>query len=179
MAEIPKPRLGQTERMLLTLYALKELGPTSNLQLIAFMVEGDLMNYFDLQAALFDLCQRGQVIREALPGDDRYSISQEGLEALSLFYGRVAEGQLSIIHELAPAFKAKLQEAFEKPASISHAGRNEYHAQLGLREGGLDLLRLDFSLPTAELADRFCKAWPAKAQQIYELLLDALSGEEA
>ena len=55
MADLPQHRLGEIERKMLTLYSLKQLGECGNLQLIAFMLECDIMNYFDLQTALFDL----------------------------------------------------------------------------------------------------------------------------
>ncbi|HPA61307.1 MAG TPA: hypothetical protein PLS01_07050, partial [Clostridia bacterium] len=60
MAEVPQYRLGEMERKLLTLQALQTLGSCNNLQLIAFMSENDLMNYFELQLSLYELTQRGQ-----------------------------------------------------------------------------------------------------------------------
>ena len=62
--------------------------------------------------------------------------------------------------------------------SISHAGHNEYHTQMGDAEGGMQLMRLDLSLPTAELAERFRAAWPEKAPEIYSFILSRLSGED-
>ncbi len=178
MAELPRHRLGDLERKLLTLYSLRELGPCTNLQLIAFMVENDLMNYFDLQTALHDLCQNSQLARDSIPGDDRYEITPLGDEAIGLFMKRLGESAVQRVQQAAPGFREKIRMQREKFASISHAGRNEYHTQMGIAEGGMQLMRLDLSLPTADLAERFRAAWPEKAAEIYSFILSRLSGED-
>lgn len=178
MAEIPQYRLGETEGKLLTLYALHELGPCSNLQLISFMAENDLMNYFDLQAALYELALRGQVIKEKLPGDDRYTITPEGEEAISLFMGRLGDSSLLRVRLAAPDFRERLRRQRELYANVSHESRSEYHALMGISEGGMRLLHLDLSLPTAELADRFRGNWGGKAREIYDFIIRSLSGED-
>ena len=40
----------------------------------------------------------------------------------------------------------------------------------------MELMRLDISLPTAELADRFRAAWADKARAIYDFISVSLSG---
>lgn len=178
MAEVPQYRLGELERKLLTLFALQEIGPCNNLQLIAFMTQGDLMNYFDLQLALYELHERGQVSRQSVRGDERYALTDKGEEALTLFIGRLGESALNKAREAAPAFIEQLRKARELYANINHEGRNEYHAQMGIDEGGMRLMHLDLSLPTAELAERFRKNWADKARDIYDYIIASLSGEE-
>lgn len=178
MAEIPRYRLDGLEGKLLTLHTLKSLGPCGNLQLIAFMAEHDLMNYFDLQAALYDLTRRGQVIREQVPGDDVYTITQEGEEALALFVTRLGESTLNKVDDAVPAFRERLRQERELFAHISHEGRNEYHTRVGISEGGMQLMQLDLSLPTADLAERFRANWAARARDIYDYIIANLSGED-
>lgn len=178
MAEVPQYRLGELERKLLTLYALSELGPCNNLQLIAFMTENDLMNYFDLQTALYELTQRGQVLKEPVRGDERYTITPEGEQAIGLFVSRLGESALLKVQEAVPAFAEQMRRERELFASISHESRNEYHAQMGIADSGLTLMRLDLSLPTAELADRFRAAWADNAREIYDFIIKRLSGED-
>ena len=177
MAEVPQYRLGELERKLLTLHALRELGPCNNLQLIAFMADSDLMNYFDLQSALFELTRRGQLNKEPVRGDDRYTITPLGEEAIVLFIGRLGESALDKVKAAVPAFKERMRKERELFANISHEGRNEYHASMGIAEGGMQLMRLELSLPTAELADRFRAAWAEKAREIYDFIITGLSGE--
>ncbi len=178
MAEIPQFRLGELESKLLTLHTLHELGTCTNLQLIAFMAQSDTMNYFDLQQALYDLTQRGQVTKEAVFGDDRYTITDKGEEAIGLFLGRLGESVLTKVNLAVPAFREQMRRQRELYAGISHEGRNEYHAQMGIQEGSMRLMHLDLSLPTAELAGRFSENWQGKAREIYDFIFKTLSGED-
>jgi len=175
MAELPVFRLGETERKLLTLFAVSELGSCTNLQLIAFMAENDLMNYFDLQSALYDLTRGGQLQKEPERGDDRYILAPPGGEAIALFSQRVGTSVLEKIRAAAPDYRARLKRERELFAEVSHEGRNEYHARMGVAEGGMRLMSLDLSLPTAELAERFRLAWPDGARDIYDFILSRLS----
>jgi hypothetical protein len=178
MAEVPQYRLGEMERKLFTLQALQTLGSCNNLQLIAFMTENDLMNYFELQLSLYELTQRGQVTKEAVPGDDRYTITPQGEEAIRLFSGRLGESALDRLKAAAPGFMERMRRERELFSDISHQGRNEYHARMGIFEGGMQLMKLDISLPTAEMAERFRLAWADKARDIHDYIIRQLSGEE-
>ena len=177
MAELTQYRLGEVERKMMTQYALRELGPCSNLQLIAFMTENDLMNYFDLQSSLYELSRGGQLLKDPVKNDEYYTITPQGEDAISFFSLRLSDSALSRVDAAAPLFRKQMRRDRELFSSINHEGRNEYHALLGIKEGGMELLRLDLSMPTAELAERFRAAWPEKAKEIYDLILSSLSGE--
>lgn len=178
MAELPRHRLEETERKLLTLYAVKQLGPSLNLRLIAFMADGDLMNYFDLQTSLYELTEGGQLSREEALGDYLYRLTPLGEETLALFDTRVRPSLKEKAQALAPEHRQQARQEKERHARVHHEGKNEYHAKMGLSEGGFSLLTLDLSLPTAELAQRFADAWPKHAQAVYDFILHRLSGGE-
>ncbi len=178
MTELPKRRLGEVERKLLTLYALRALGPCTNLQLITFMGETEVMNYFDLQTALYELLTGGMVDKAALEGDERFSLTPSGEEAIHLFAQRAVTSAVSVIDEKAPAYRARWQLEREVFARIGHEGRQEYHVTMGLTDGGMVLMKLDLSLPTAALAERFRASWQREAQGIYHHILGRLSGGE-
>ncbi len=178
MAELPQHRLGEVERKVLTLHALDLLGECGNLQLISFMAENDVMNYFDLQTALYDLRSAGQVARVRQPADDLYRITGAGREALGLFLGRAARSGAEKVEKAAPAFRERFSRERELSARILHEGKNEYHVSMQIMEQGMALMSLDLSLPTAELAAAFRDRWSGKAQRIYDAVIRELSGEE-
>jgi len=178
MTDLPKRRLGEVERKLLTLYALRALGPCSNMQLITFMGETEVMNYFDLQTALFELLKGGLLDKTDLQGDERYAMTPSGEAAIELFEARTVASAASLIDEKAPEYKARWQREREVFARISHEGQHEYHVRMGVSDGEMPLMQLDLSLPTASLAERFRAAWEAEAQGIYDHILRKLSGAE-
>ena len=177
MTQLPKRHLGEVERKLLTLYALRALGPCTNLQLITFMGETEVMNYFDLQTALFELVGGGMVDKSAMQGDELYTLTGAGEEAITLFETRAVTSAASTIDEKAPEYRLRWQREREVFARISHEGQHEYHVTMGVSDGEMPLMQLDLSLPTAALAERFRAAWQAEAQGIYSHILSRLSGE--
>jgi hypothetical protein len=177
MADLPQHRLGDIARKVLTLYALDRLGECGNLQLIAFMIDTDIMNYFDLQTALFDLRDAGQVARSPQVADDLYEITPAGEEALALLSSLAPQSLLDKVDETAPLFRERISREREKSARIVHDEGNEYHVSMQINEQKMPLLSIDLSLPTAELAARFRDRWMDNAQDIYEFIIRRLSGE--
>lgn len=177
MADIPQHRLGDVERKVLTLHSLSVLGECGNLQLISFMSQTDIMNYFDLQTALIDLRDAGQVVRTKQTADDLYAITPAGEEALRLFSSHIPDRLLDKVDEAAPRFKAEFLRQRELSSRIIHDGGNEYHVSLQINEQKMPLLSIDLSLPTAELAAAFRDRWQEHAQDIYSFIIRRLGGE--
>ena len=178
MTELPKRRLGEVERKLLALYALRALGPCSNMQLITFMGETEVMNYFDLQTALYELLVGGLADKQAISGDERYSLTESGEAAIGLFEARALASVTALIDDKAPEYRVRWQREREVFARIGHEGQHEYHVRMGVSDGEMPLMTLDLSLPTAALAERFRAAWQKEARGIYEHILSRLSGGE-
>lgn len=177
LTEIPQHRLGDVERKVLTLHALQVLGQCSNLQLIGFMAQTDIMNYFDLQTALYALRDAGQVARSLQAADDLYQITPAGLETLALFSARAPQSALDIILQAGPDYRARIHLEREKSARVIHDQTNEYHVLMQVVEQQMPLLSINLSLPTAELAAQFRDRWPEYAQAIYDFIIDRLAGE--
>ncbi|MHC1786997.1 MAG: DUF4364 family protein [Christensenellales bacterium] len=166
------------ESKVLCLYALDVLGPCGNLQLIGFMVETDIMNYFDLQTALYQLRDAGQVARTPQTADDLYQITQSGQETLRLFLQRAPRSAMAAIDRVGPDFRRRILEQRERSARIVHDEHNEYHVILQVTEQQLPLISIDLSLPTPELAARFRDRWAERAQEIYDFIIGRLAGED-
>jgi len=178
VTDIPRHRLGEVERKVLTLYSLHTLGECGNLQLISFMVENDIMNYFDLQTALGDLRDAGQAARTPVEADYLYQLTPAGEEALRMFLPRAPASLLKRVEEAAPSFRERFDREREMPARIVHDEGNEYHVSMQIVERRMPLMSIDVSLPTAELAARFRDRWVGVAQDIYEYIIGRLAGEE-
>ncbi len=179
MTQIPQHRPDPMQRRILLLHTLDKLGDSTNMQLIAFMVENDLMNYFDLQDTLYKLQDSGQIARTPLHNDYLISLTEAGRQALRLFIGRPMESLLSAIDEAAASYRARFKQERQLAARIEHGGGEEYHAVLEINEMRRPMLRIDISLPTADLAQRYKENWPKKAQAIYDAIVLGLGEEEA
>ena len=78
-----------TENKLLLLLTLKTLGATEEEQLWRFIVECDLMDYFEFSLCRADLDEAGMLRTLIDEQGQRLGLSNTGLETLSLFGSRI------------------------------------------------------------------------------------------
>lgn len=178
MLPIPPAMLDEQDRKLYTLLALRELGSASHLQLLYFMVENDIMTYFDLSLALPELVNEGHAAKVAHPADSLYQITDAGMEALSFFINRLAHSKVQLIREKAPAWRERFNAEKQYSAKVIQNPGGEYVAQLRLVDGNAAVLSLDIPAPERKLADQLAKAWPAHAGEIYLYLMNTLGNSE-
>ena len=175
----PPRRAPENEQKLMVLECLSQLGPCSELQLLQFLFDNDLLNYFDMMFALGDLCDRGQAVRVKKNAGYLYQVTEAGKEALTLFGGRVPMSLKSLLAETENSWKARFREESQSSQQIVQTDRGEYELNLKVVEQDMDMMRLSLSLPTRELADQLAQRWPQKAGKIYDMVIRILSEDEA
>ena len=175
----PPRRTPENEQKLMVLYSLARLGPCTELQLLRFLFEHDLLNYFEMMFALNDLCDRGQAARTKKNAGFLYQITEAGREALALFGGRVPMSLKTLLDGTEAEWKNRFRQETQCRQQIVQTDRGEYELHLSVVEQDMDMLRLSLSLPTRELADRLAKRWPEKAGEIYDTVIRILTEDEA
>lgn len=175
----PPRRAPENEQKLMVLECLDKLGPCTELQLLQFLFDNDLLNYFDMMFALNDLCDRGQAARMKKNAGFLYQITVAGQEALTLFGGRVPMSLKTLLSETENEWKARFRQESQSQQQIVQTDRGEYELNLKVVEQEMDMMRLSLSLPTRELADQLAKRWPQKAGKIYDTVIRILSEDEA
>ncbi|MBQ9195815.1 MAG: DUF4364 family protein [Clostridia bacterium] len=174
----PHAMLDEQDRKLYTMLALRELGSASHMQLLYFMVENEIMTYFDLSLALHELVNLGHAAKIAHPADSLYEITAAGLETLSFFINRLPYSKVQLIREKAPAWRERFKAEKQFSAKVIQRTGGEYVAELRLVDGASSILALDIPAPEKKLADRFARAWPEKAGEIYQYLMRTLGDAE-
>ena len=179
MAVRDKHVTDDTERRVLVLYALQQLGGAGQMQLIVLMDESKAMNYFDLHIALSSLHESGLIVPEPMLADTLWHLTAAGEETLKLYAERAALSLREAIDQAAAAFREPFRRERQLATLVSHEGGLAYHAQMELNEQGHSLMKLDLSVPTAAMAKRLCDRWPKQAGRLYELIVRALGEDEA
>ena len=174
----PPRRAPDDEQRLIVLCALKYLAPCTELQLLQFLSEHDLMNYFDMMFALGDLCARGQAVRTKKRAGYFYTLTDAGQEALALFGSRVPRSVQALLEKTGEVWRSRFREEGQSRQEIRRNERGEYELTLSVVEQETDMLRLTLTLPSRELADQLASHWPRKAGEIYETIIRRLSEEE-
>ncbi len=175
MSLTPPKRPPDDEQRLVVLYTLHQLAPCTELQLLKFLAEYDLMNYFDMMIALQDLCARGQAVRAPRRAGYLYRLTPAGEEALELFGGRVPQSVKKRLEETGQEWRRRFMQEDTCISHIRQTERGEYELSLAVREQDTDTLRLTFTLPTRDLASQLSARWPQKAAQLYETVIRILS----
>ena len=177
MLPTPHAMLEERNRKLYTLLSLRELGSCSHLQLLYFMAEYNIMTAFDLSLALPELVDEGYAAKISHPTDSLYTITDAGLEALSLFMKHIPLSMTQLITEKAPAWQERFtrEKQFISETTVNESG--EYTLHLQLVDGAAPMLRIDIPLPEKSLADHMEKQWFRHAGEIYQYLLGTLGGD--
>ena len=107
MLPLPHAMLDEQDRKMYTLFALRELGSCTHMQLLYFMFENDIMTFFDLSLALGELVDEGHAAKLAHPADSLYTITEAGLETLGFFAKRMPHSKVKRITDAAPAWRER------------------------------------------------------------------------
>lgn len=158
----------EAETKLVLLYALDRLGPVTDMQLLQFLAEQDLMDYFTMQLNLSELTEQGQVTPVEHPLGTLLGIAPAGAYALEVFTQRIPASRRAVIDEHAPAYREDFRGEQETPAQSGAAVGSGTGIRLCLMEGRTALLDLLLRLPDAETPVFLQKRWRLAAQGVYE-----------
>lgn len=165
----------ESETRLTILYVLRALGPVTAMQLLQFMVEADLMNYFTMQLSLCELEEQGQVLSRAHPAGDLVELTSGGAFALASFEGRIPASRRRTVDELAPLWRQRFRTEQQAPADSFVMPGGSVCLRLRLMEGRASLMDILVTLP-AEASPTFLqKRWHAAAPRVYEAVTMTLA----
>ncbi|MBR0229590.1 MAG: DUF4364 family protein [Clostridia bacterium] len=174
----PPRRAPDNEQKLIVLCCLNNLGPCTELQLLQFLFEYDLMNYFEMMFALNDLCDRGQAARTKKGAGYSYTVTAAGKEALELFGGRVLPSVYDLLERTGAEWRQRFRREAQNVSQITQTDRGEYELTLRVVEQDMDMMTLTVSLPSREMAQQLSDKWPRKAAKIYAEVFRTLTEPE-
>ena len=174
----PPRRTPEDEQRLIVLYSLMHLGPCTDTQLLQFLSEQDMTNYFEMMFALNDLCDRGQAARQKRKAGTYYMATQAGDEALRLFGGRVPQSLKNAVRDEGALWRQRFQDEAQISQTLRKTARGDYELTLVVTEKDTEMMRISLSVPSREIASDWMGRWPRKASQIYGAVIRALAEDE-
>ncbi len=178
MADFLQRRMPDEELRLLTLYTLSRLGPCTDMQLLEFMTQFDLMNYFDMMFALTDLCRLGMLVRKEQDAAWHYEMTPAGQETLTMFEKRVRGSCRDVVDQNAESWKERLTQERYADAQIVQTERGEFEVRLSLKDQTMPLIAVTLYLPTSDMAHQITEGWRHQAGGVYQTILGLLKGGE-
>lgn len=165
----------ETEYRLLILYALTRLGPCTAAQLLQFVVEYDLMNYFTLQLAICEMEEQGLLEQKPHPLGGLLTLTEQGAYTLQVFEHRIPGSTRREIDAQAHEWHARFRLEQEAPAeAVTVTGGKCLHLQL--LDGASVLLDVLLRVAADDPATVFlARRWQLACREIYQLVTETLS----
>lgn len=165
----------ESENKLIILYALRRLGPATAMQLLQFLVEQDLMNYFTMQLNLADMEEQGQIISRLHPLGSLMELTDEGAYAIESFEHRIPVSRRNLIDREAAAWQERFRQEQLAPADSFSLQDGSLCLRLRLLEGSSSLMDILLTLP-GDSSFTFLQArWRAAAQAVYNAVTLSLA----
>ena len=167
----------ESEQRLTILYTLRVLEAVTEGQLLQFMVELDLMNYFTLQPALIEMEERGQLRRRSHPCGSLLCLSEAGAHTLAEFEQRIPASKRSLIDDRGSVWLRRFRLEQQTPAEAVHLPDGRDCLRLRLLEGDSSLLDIMLTLPEGEKIRCLAEKWHRSAERVLQAVVAALMME--
>lgn len=160
---------------LIILYMLNKAGsPMLKTQVFAFILDNDYTNYFTLMQACSELCDANLIETRIIMNGPHLAILEDGINTLISFSDRLSPGIKEDITRYFIDNRLETKSSLNVNTNYYKASRNEYVAELALKEDGAELLMLKISMPTEESAVAMCENFEGKSEELYNLIVDKL-----
>ena len=170
-----RKHIPDSENKLIILYALNRLGPVTGMQLLQFLVEMDLMNYFGMQLNLVELQEQQQVAERAHPLGGLLLVTEKGAYTLCAFDHRIPASRRELIDRNAAAWHERFRTEQQTLAESFPLSEGGMCIRLRLMEADTALLDLLLTVPEEASMTFLSRRWRAAAQDFYTALTLALS----
>lgn len=174
-----RKHIPESENRLTILYALRRLGPATAMQLLQFLVELDLMNYFTMQLSLSDMQEQGHLTAASHPLGDLLSLTPEGEYAIQAFAHRIPVSRRQLMDEQAPRWREQFRTEQLTPADSFTLQDGRVCLRLRLLEGSTSLLDILLTLPKGTPPTFLERRWRSAAQAVYDAVSLSLSRDFA
>lgn len=170
-----RKHIPESENRLTILYALRRLQPATAMQLLQFLVENDLMNYFTMQLSLSDMQEQGQLATHPHPLGDLWSLTPEGEYAIEAFAHRIPVSRRQLMDAQAPRWREQFRTEQLTPADSFTLQDGRLCLRLRLLEGSASLLDILITLPKDTPPTFLERRWRGAAQAVYNAVTLTLS----
>lgn len=170
-----RKHIPESENRLTILYALRALGPATAMELLQFLVENDLMNYFTMQLSLSDMQEQGHLASIPHPLGNLLTLTPAGEYAIAAFAHRIPVSRRQLMDTQAPRWQQQFRAEQLAPADSFTLQDGRVCLRLRLLEGTSSLLDILLTLPKGTPPTFLERRWRSAAQAVYDAVSLRLS----
>lgn len=158
------------------LYILKYINtPLTNIEITNFILDNDILDYFTLQQFLGDLLDSKFVSLSSKNGNEYYSISEAGTDALDMFSEKLPEYFIKQVETSFSNFKMEIKKHRELLGHYYKRKEDEYIVSLQVIENESSIFSLSINVPDEDLAKHICKKWDSNPEKIFSSIIKTLT----
>lgn len=168
----------EVKNKLIILQVLRAFGvPLTNDQTTEFILENELINYFELQQYLSELIDSDMIEINISDHEEHYYLTNNGKRTLHYFNGRLSKELRRFINDQADNKKDRIIAKTNITADYFKLDDGEYLVELKVDEQDHTLMDLKLNVITSKHAKHICEKWEREAQYLYGDILNLLVTE--
>ena len=173
---MPEQAINIADNKLSILYYVHSLDiPLTNTQVTQYLLENNIMNYFDLQQLLGQLVSSEHLICLETGHKSFYSITQKGRRTLRLFQGHIPKWLRHAIDIYTAQNLNKFKRENQITAEYKRVSSKDYQVICRVMENDIVLIDLRLSVTDSKQARIICNNWDTKAPEIYKYIMQQLT----
>jgi len=146
----------------------------SSSQIGDFILKNEYTNFLTLQQVFADLKENSLIQAQTIRNRTYYSITDEGVNTLTYFQSRISNAIKEDINQYFEQNEMELRNEVSVLADYHRSSNGEYVAQLWAKDHETELVTIELTVPTEEIASSICLKWKNKNEEIYQYLTEQL-----
>ena len=167
MTSYERKRVPDSVQKLMILYSLQTLGPVTETQLLKFLTDLDVMNYFEMRLALMGLQDSGKVTSSPHPEEPLLTLTQAGEECIGHFARKIPASNRRAMDRHGSETRKQFRQEQQTQARTFISADGCQYLQLRLAENDRILLSMLIRLPVGIRMTFAQERWLAVAEDIY------------
>lgn len=169
-------RIAQDKLKLLYIFKYINM-PLTNFEITNFILDNNILDYFSLQQLLSDLCDSKFIVMNSKNGNEYYSISEAGIDALDMFGDKLPKYFINEVEQNFSNFKKEIKKHRELLGHYYKRQDDEYIVSLQVIENESVIFSLSINVPDEELAKNICKKWDSNPEAIFSKIINTLTSD--
>lgn len=160
----------------MTLYMLNKVNfPLTNAQISGFFLNKEYTTYFVFQQVISELLDADLISADTVRNTSYYRITDMGIETIELFTEKIPVAVVDDMDIFLIDNKYELRNEVGITSDYFIAVNNQdYIVTCQIKEGNSNLIDLNISVPSEDVAEMMCNNWRDASQDIYSIIMKTL-----
>lgn len=160
----------------MTLYMLNKVNfPLTNAQISGFFLNKEYTTYFVFQQVVSELLETELISADTVRNTSYYRITDSGIETIELFTDKIPVAVVDDMDIFLIDNKYELRNEVGTTSDYYIAANNQdYIVTCQIKEGNGNLIDLNISVPSEDVAEIMCNNWRDASQDIYSIIMKTL-----